>query len=241
MRSKMAVMTAVLAIAFVIGCGKDDVTGPTENEGTLQFAMTVWNQYNPVVFNTPSFDADTLTCDIINAKTIIYKLEVTTGDIIDGEPDTLSWVTLHESSEEMLHTEREFSIDIPAGVYTGFKVTQRNRVYWICTLEADTLEFPSLNDGSLAPDASLINILGENGLYLYDEDGNFSLEQPDEKLGSFEISSGEITKVTCRVNFMTLDWLDNDGNGEWSDGDELDNWTLPDGIDTMSDFIIEYE
>ncbi len=57
----------------------------------------------------------------------------------------------------------------------------------------------------------------------------------------FFIKPNKTTKVTMRMNLKTLDWIDNDGSGEWSEGDELTNWTVPEGVTTMMDFIVEYE
>ena len=170
----------------------------------------------------------------------MYKIEVSTGEIIEGKPDNLDWKTIYESSNEILHTELKISIDLPIGAYKSIKLTMSNRLSWICTLRGNTLEFPDLNSSQLIPEAKILNWFGKEGLFLLDAN-NFKLVQPKEKLGLFEIRSGKITNVTLRMNIKTLDWIDNDRDGKWSFGDRLDNWTTPQGIDTMMDFIIKYE
>jgi hypothetical protein len=247
LRSKMAVISTVLAIALLMSCGKKDVTGPTQEKGTLKFSTTVWNQYIAKAvkalsktLTATSSPGDTNTCNLINLKSIMYKIEVSTGEIIEGKPDNLDWKTIYESSNEILHTELKISIDLPIGAYKSIKLTMSNRLSWICTLRGNTLEFPDLNSSQLIPEAKILNWFGKEGLFLLDAN-NFKLVQPKEKLGLFEIRSGKITNVTLRMNIKTLDWIDNDRDGKWSFGDRLDNWTTPEGIDTMVDFIIKYE
>ncbi|MBT3755815.1 MAG: hypothetical protein HOG24_05995, partial [Candidatus Cloacimonetes bacterium] len=63
---------------------------------------------------------------------------------------------------------------------------------------------------------------------------------PGEQLGSFEIRAGETTNLVMRLNFTTVDWYDNDDSEDWSDGDAIDNHQLPNGITTMTDFIVTY-
>ncbi len=240
MKGKIMVAMVIVAITLLIGCKKESPTDSTDETGALQLKYTTWNSYSSKAPKATL--SDTHTCNLIDGRHVLYSIAFATGDIVDGEPDTLDWITTYESSEEMLDSEREFSpVTMPIGNYKNIRIVQSNRVYFVGTLGSDTLELPNLNNSELEPADSLLNICGENGMYVHDENNNFKLEAPDEKLGGFEMKSGKTTKLTIRVNIKTFDWIDNDGNGEWSEGDELDNWTLPEGIETMTDFIVEYE
>ena len=233
----LGLLTTALLFA---GCEKDDsVTG----EGTLNFRTTVWNAEvsDGSKKSLTKSTGETYTLDLINTRQLLYKLEITTDEITEGvSPDKINWVVMYESSEEMLATDREISLIVPAGKYIGFRITQRNLMYWVCKLGNDVMELPSLGNSELPNDAQLINYFGEEGLHEI-EDGLFVLRYPKERLGSFEIRPGRTTNVAMRMNLKTLDWIDNDGSGSWSEGDELANWTVPEGITTMTDFIVEYE
>lgn len=239
MKTKLLFLSLFTVSVLLLGCDKDDDNG----KGTLSYRTTVWNAELPHDGKNAGPDAkgDTNTTELINARHFIPKIEISTDPIADGvSADAINWTVMYESTEEMLHTDRSISIALPVGEYVSFRITQRNRVYWVCTFEGDTMEFPSLNDSGIGPNEQLVNYFGEEGLHKI-QDGNFVLTHPNERLGVFEILPGQTTKVTSRVNIITIDWIDNDGSGNWSDGDELTNWTVPDGVTTMSDFIVEYE
>ncbi len=232
-------LPALLTVSLLLSaCDKDDES----KDGTLSFRTTVWNAENPDdkgQFNNEK--GDTNTVDIINTLHVLYKIEITTDNINqDASSDDINWILMYESSDEMLATERSITIEVPAGKYNGFKISQRNKMYWRCIYEGDTVNFPSFNNSDLGPDARLVNIFGKDGLYEADN-GSFVLINDRERLGTFEVLEDAVTNVTMRMNLKTLDWIDNDYSGDWSDGDQLKNWTVPDGITTMTDFIVEYE
>jgi len=247
MISKNTLM-CLLVFALIITSCSEDVTSPKDNgtngdKGTLEFRTTVWNaEFPDGLKNIYSHtQTDTNTVDIINIKHLIPKIEISTDEVKGGvSPGDINWTVMYESSEEMLATDREITIELPVGKYVSFKLTQRNLMYWVCNFEDRIFEFPSFNDSELDPNAQLINYFGETGLHEI-EGGVFVLKYERERLGSFEIKPNAKTKVTMRMNLITLDWIDNDGSGDWSDGDELTNWRTPEGITTMTDLIVEYE
>lgn len=239
---KKIFLLLILCSFGFIGCKS---TGPSETTGTLVFHYSVGGDIRNSFIDNKSCNqatADTNTCKIVDVRHLLYKLEVSTGNVSEGGTDNLQWKTLYESSVELLDSEREFPpVELPVGTYKCFRVTQRNRLYWVCTMQADTFEFPDLNDSNIDPDSlSPINVFGEDGLYTYDQDDKFTLLTSTEKLGGFEITAGGTTDLTFRLNFNTLDWFDNDEDGQWSQGDALDNWTLIPGTTTMTDFIVGY-
>ena len=251
-RSMAVIMVMIIIITFILSCSEKTtgpvVTDPEVNIGTLEFRMTVWNTYqegkstNPYSKQTNfKEDPPVNTCEIIDIRNILYRFQVADGEIVAGEPDNLEWITIYESSEELLNSEKDFVIDLPPGSYRALKLLQSNLMYWVVTYEDNVYELPSLNNSDLEPDAQIQNIFGEDGLYELDDEANFYLYHDGEKLGTFDIIAGKTTKVTLRMNLKTLDWIDHDGDGVWSDGDSLNNWTTPEGIETMADFIVVYE
>ena len=240
MKIRQIILGLLVTVLLFTGCEKDDsVTG----EGTLKFRTTVWNAEvsDDSKKSLAKSTGETYTLDLINTRHLLHKIEITTDEIAEGvSPDDINWLVMYESSEEMLATDREISVIVPAGEYIGFRITQRNLMYWVCELGDEIMEIPSLNNSELPDDAQLINYFGEEGLHEI-EDGLFVLRYPNERLGSFEVKPDRTTNVTMRMNLKTLDWIDNDGSGNWSEGDELTNWTVPEGITTMTDFIVGYE
>ncbi len=231
----------IFCLFLLIGC-KDSPTGSDTETGILEFYTTVWNAWiqggREMLVNT---NRTVYTVDLIDIRHLIPEIQVTTDVVAVGVPaNSIEWITIYESEVEMLHTEREISLEIPAGDYKCLRITQRNLLYWVCEYQSVVHEFPSYNDGDLQPDDLLVEYLNEDGLYLVDDQGYFQLNHPGEKLGTFEVLPDMHTRVTMRLNIQTIDWHDNDNNGLWSGDDELDNWATPEGIDTMTDFLVEY-
>ncbi len=243
MKTKNVIVCVLTSMLFFVSCDKEDDVGA--KNGTLNFLFSVWNAEHAPIMNIIAINVENNshhhTLELINVRQFIPKIEVTTDEIRDGlSPDDIDWFTMYESSEEMLHTDRNVTIEIPVGNYTGFRITQRSLFYWVCVFEGDTIEFPAYNNPNIGPNDLLINYMGEDGLYEL-KDGVLMLRHPNEKLGTFEIMPNKTTRVTMRMNIISIDWHDNDGSGDWSNGDQLSNWSLPEGITTMSDFIVEYE
>lgn len=238
---KKTILSLMTASLLLLSCDKNE--NNDAEKGTLTFLTTVWNTKlsDDVTKTLLKAKGDTNTVDLINIRHLISKIEITTDEIKDGvSPNDINWTLMYESNQEMLHTDREVTIELPVGEYKGIKLTQRNLMYWVCLFEGDTIEFPSLNNSDLQQNAELFNYFGEEGFYEI-EDGVFVSTNAEERLGFFEIKPDATTKVTMRMNLITLDWVDSDGSGEWSYGDELTNWTVPEGVTTMTDFIVEYE
>ena len=99
-----------------------------------------------------------------------------------------------------------------------------------------------MNDDTLEPDAIIVNHFGEDSLYEIDEEtGEFVKNPNDELLGTFEVKAGKTTYLTMQLNINSLHWHDNNNNGIWDDGDEVDEISVPEDVFTMTDFIVEYE
>ena len=242
-------LLAALLVSTTIGfnaCKKkdkkeDDIVpvDATSAPGTLMFRTTVWNTHATTPWRIA---IDTNSCSLNSVRTIIYVMQVTTDEVKAGvKYSDINWTTIYESNTEMLHADRSFTKELSAGVYKGIRMEQRNRLFWVCAFNGNTYEFPSLNNSNLGDNAIITNIFGENGLYKIDGNGVLEVDNDKEKLGTFEIKSGQTSRVSLRLNITSLDWIDNDHSGTWTDGDELKNWKTPEGIDTMADFIVEYD
>jgi hypothetical protein len=244
MKFKHIILSSLCILFLFVSCSKeeDENINPnnTNETGLLSVKMTTWNSYENNSKGA-SIKGDTITLDIIDSKKFKFDLRVTTDEIKAGVPDNFKWITIYESDETLYDSERDFEFELPAGNYKGIAIVQGNQHHWVCKDGGDIMELPDLNDRFLPADAHIYNIFGEDGLYVLDENSLLTKVTNDEKLGTFEVLPNRKTIVTIRMNLLTLDWIDNDGDGQWSEGDELDNWTTPEGIDTMADFIVEYE
>lgn len=233
-------IAAILVFAFLAwGCEEDDPVN-NETEGTLKFSMTTWNASNA---KSPGTQGKTVhTVDIVDIQHLIPLIEVTTDSIYaGGSLADVTWVTMYESSVEMLHTEREVTLKMPVGKYTGIKLVQRNLMGWVLDFQGNNIVAWVPNNSTLGDNDTLVNFFGADGLFGVDQDGKFVSAVPTEKLGSFEIKPGQVTNLLMRLNFTTVDWDDKDDSGDWSPLDELNNHQLPTGVTTMTDFIVTYE
>jgi hypothetical protein len=237
---KINISLCFLLLLF-LGSGCDLFNGGGSQTGTLRYRATTWNAEFPDAM--PKASRDTLATDTLKLIDVIQylaKMEVTTDEIDSGvtRAEDVNWTVIYQSTEEMLITHRDFTVELPVGDYKGYRAIQGNRFYWVCISGNDTINIPSLNDNSLAPDSLITGHIDDKGFYEINDDGIF-VKINDEKLGVFEIRPAEFTKVTVRMNLMAL-VIDSLAFAQDSTYNFLD-WLLPEGISTMSDFIIEYE
>lgn len=243
---QIGILASALLLASV-ACKKEkeeDKVQPKATKGTLKMRTTVWSAFNDAVWKKEynRSAGDTHTCELTNIRHFIPLIQVTTDEIKSGVlANSIKWTTIYESSQEMLHTDRVFEIALEPGKYKGIRIEQRNKMYWVCTFNGATIEFPSVNNSEIGADERIFNVFGEDGLYETNEEGKFVVNTNNEKLGFFEIFAGKTTRVSNRLNITALDWLDADGDGKWSPGDELIKWHTPEGVNTMSDFVVDYD
>lgn len=228
-------------LVFASSCKKEEEGKPST--GYVSVKVTNWNNYenNAQKKSTLKSSGDTITLDIIDTKKTKLSFKVTTDEIKAGVPDDFNWISIYESGVNMLDSDREFQFELPVGNYQGIGILQSNLFYWICKNGEDVLEIPSLNDSDKPNSADIYNIFGNDGLFTIGSDGLLISPSNNERLGTFEIFPGQKTTVTIRMNLISLDWYDNDRDGLWSEGDEIGNWQVPEGVNTMADFIVVYE
>jgi hypothetical protein len=235
MRLFKMLIAVVIPILCLLFCTTSTVD-PGAKTGTLVFDYGVANAMAKIAAS------DTNTVRIIDVKATQYKIEVASGTVVEGGVDNLDWHIIYESTTEMRSVDRVFPpVDLPVGNYNCLRITQKNRLYWMCEYGQDTLELPDLNKAGLDPDSiSPINVFSDSGGYTYDAAGRFTMMANNERLGGFEIRENQTTALTVILNLNTLDWIDADSSGTWNPGDRLDNWTLVSGKLTMADFVVEY-
>lgn len=243
MKQRALITLLIATTFFAVACDSSS----SKSKGTLSFRTTVWNAENEPELSgklmaREAGEGEALhVLDVVNIRHLISEIEITTDSIEEGKfPEDISWILLYESSKEILHTDREITIQVPVGEYKGFRITQRNLIKWVVEFDNDFIDLPTLNDDTLGPNATIVNYFGEDSLYEIDEEtGEFVKNPNDELLGTFEVKAGRTTYLTMQVNINSLHWHDNNDNGIWDDGDEVDEISAPEGVLTMTDFIVE--
>ena len=228
-----------LVCVFIFsGCDKE----PTlENNGTLSVQMRTWSTYeNSLTKSARNTFSDSIILSFLDIKGYKYEMKVTTDEISAGLKDSdVDWITIYQSDELKEDGERDFQFTLPAGEYKGFALWQGNEFTWIGEDNGTRIEIPSSNGSD---SDSVYNVFGSDGLYFMNDNGELQKVENNEMLGvSFTINEDQTTTLTVRVNITGIVWYDNDQSGTWSDGDGVGDMLLPDGVDTMSDFIVVYE
>ena len=226
---------ACSCLLLFISCGGNG-TGTDDGNGVLQLDIIYGNSSTADVIKDRQ-----ITCKIIDLRSIIYSIAVSTGRVAPGITNDLSWKTIYTNSQETLLSRIAFPpTELSCGQYKSFMISMRNGVYWRCVTPAgDTVDLRDQNSQDSAFDAlSPTNFFSDTGLCYIDQQNMFFLQTTNEKLGGFEISKNDTTVLTLRFNFNTLDWFDNDNSSTWTPGDSLDNWTGIPGTTTMMDFIV---
>jgi len=181
-------------------------------------------------------------CTLNDFRVFIKNMWVTTGDVVEGQPDDLNWIEIYSSAEPVAWVSRQIDIDLEVGTYQAYKFTWHNGFTWVCECESQGYELTDTMDPNLSLDAYVTSINTPHGTYRVDGDNNFIVASEGEQVSPFEIRAGNITNVTWRFNAAGFDWDDVDDSGDYNVGDEL-NGFLADGIESnsMFDFLIEYE
>ncbi len=242
MKTKIIFYVLFAVLIFIVGCKKDkddNIPDDDKNEsGILNVKQRTWNTFSQKK-STVNNSKSTYSWDLIDVRAFKYELKFTTDEIQEGMSDSdINWVTVYTSNDMKLDSERDFQFELPAGNYKGFALLQGNDFFWVLSDGNNTIEIPASNGGESGD--KIYNVFGTEGLYIRDSIGLLQKVPNDEKIGtSFTILPETEHSLTIRMNFDKIVWNDNDDNGDWSDGDTYEMPTLPDGIETMVDFIFE--
>lgn len=240
--------TTVILLALFSSCEKDPSENGSDGDGSLSVQFRTWSNYDAPATKSSKNTKSLMSSTLLDVYSYKYEIKFTTDKIMSGINDSdINWVTVYESNELKKDSERDFEFILPPGEYRGFAVLHSCDFHWIC--DNNGVEMPitlsncSEYNNFSNSEEKVYNIFGADGIY--DVDGNGILQHvPDagEHMGvTFNIYEGRKTTLTVRVNLLEVEWKDNDGDGTWSEGDEVVNVTLPDGVITMTDFIPEYE
>lgn len=227
----------IYALIMFSGCEKE-VT--ETREGTLSFQMRTWNTYETKSSeNTLVYQSDPVMLNFIDVMGYKYEMKVTTDEIQEGMKDAdINWITIYQSEELKRDGERDFQFKLPAGEYKGFAVLQGDDFSWIGETDGNQIVIPDSNQSG---NDRVYNVFGADGLYYLNENEELMKMSNNEMLGvTFTIREEITTTLTIRVNITAIEWYDNDQSGTWSDGDTVGDMLLPDGVNTMSDFIVTY-
>lgn len=229
----------ICALSLFTGCDKDE---ENKNNGILSMRLRTWNNYEVSISKSSlkSASSNPIRLPYIDMNGYKYEMKFTTDVIQEGMKDSdINWVTVYESDELKKDGERDFQFNLPAGEYKGFALWQGRDFFWVCDNNGDEMQIPASNGGE---NVRVYNAFGPDGLYILNDDNELEKVHNDEFLGvEFNIIENKTTILTVRTNITAIDWNDNDSSGTWTDGDSTSDFILPDGINTMSDFIVVYE
>ena len=237
---KKSIFLSLVICAFVIfsGCEKDN---DNNADGNLSIKLRLWNNYEEsTTKNLIKGSSSPIQISFVDVIAYKYEMKVTKDVIEEGMKESdIDWITIYESNELKKDGERDFQFTLPSGEYKGFALWQGNDFFWVGDYNGTEIQIPTSNGGD---SNRIFNAFGIDGLYVLNDDGELTKVNNNEQIGvSFNIEEGKTTTVTIRTNFMAIDWYDNDGNGNWSDGDEAGDPIIPDDVSTMADFIVDYE
>jgi hypothetical protein len=219
---------AALALGMLVGsCGDDDGdadTGTVSMQGRLATAS----------------QKATYECALENPRILIRQLWVTTGEVVEGQPDTLDWVEIYSSNLAEAWEARQFSTQLPVGNYLAYKLRMKNEFEVGCGLDGQTYELRDTMSGSIPLDADQVSINTSHGTYEIDANNNFTVMTSSEVVSPFEILPGQVTSITWQFNLVGFDWVDTDDSSDFSTGDTLVNYRAAPGSGIF-EFIVEYE
>ncbi|PLX03355.1 MAG: hypothetical protein C0595_07440 [Marinilabiliales bacterium] len=239
-RFPVTVVIATLIFFIMLSACKKENEDESGN-GILNVKLRTWNTY--IEKTDKSSLRSSYVFDLVDVRTYKYEMKFTTDYIQEGMLDSdINWITVYTSNEMMLDSERDFQFELPAGTYKGFALLQGSDFFWVISDGNKIIEIPDSNSKSdkNGNNSQVYNVFGLDGLYITDANGKLQKVLNDEKIGtSFTISPDTEHSLIVRMNFDKMVWNDNDESGDWSNGDAFEGPTLPEGIETMSDFIFE--
>jgi hypothetical protein len=227
----MPIATRVLAATcltagLLIGCSDDSPPSPT---GTLVF-------HADAAF-APTGSKAMRTCELVDIRTSLHELAVSTGVIVEGEADTLTWHTVYVGTGVLASwSTYNVVIDLPPGTYTNYKFTWGAEMQWGLDDSGTEVVVPDTMHSEVGTRATINNM---GGCWGYDTEGKFKNLQASETAEGFVITASTITDVLWQFNCDYADWYDNDDSGTWTSGDTIDV-LLNVGATAMFQFVVTY-
>jgi len=230
-------LTLIIIASMLSMSGCSSKGDPGVEKGKLNVQLRTWNNYSAY---TQKNTNDAFIYDLVDIRAYKYEMKFTTDNISENMLESdIKWITVYKSSDMILDSERDFTFELPAGTYKGFALLQDVEFFWVLSDGTNTIEIPE-HSYQNKNDNYVYDVFGFDGLYYVDGNGLLKKKNNNEKMGtSFTIKPGAELLLTVRMNFDKMSWTDNDNSGHWSEGDSHSNPTLPDGINTMADFLVK--
>lgn len=213
----------------------------------------------PPLFENPDLtgkETRTITTSLMFG---IGDVWVSQSEVKAGEPDTLTWIKLTETTNTELKLFEEYTfraMEIPPGEYKSIRISFRNIAYRYARLESDPtviyrlLETMGSSEDPCNPDDTTWtneNYFSTDGNHVLGKDSLFRIVAEGEKVGGFTIEEGKTTLVQWRfgagyegepcINRI----IDNNNNRKWDCGIDEIQIDCPDpGPELMWDFVVEY-
>jgi hypothetical protein len=244
---KYSFLLFLFILTILTSCKDDEVVPDPEPEmGTLEFGFRMPGQMGLL-------QTDSQTCQLIDVGFQMAEFSVGKMNLVDGKSiDEYTWTTLYkrevpESLTYSYYRDRgDVQVTLSPGDYNATRLRQNYYVAWkLLTPQGDTIIAIDENRTNCEHDKDGLGFfyqyLDSTGTF-FDTEGKLKRCTSDgsEGLGQFSIRAGGKTKVVMRMNISQIDWIDNDKSGDWSDGDELDNYQTYDGSPLMMYYEVTY-
>jgi hypothetical protein len=253
---KMAVIIAIALTQF--GCSEK--VEPA-NEGKIQFKMSnpVAQKFFKQKRENPDLTGERTETYTLSFKVCIGDVWVSKNKVVAGEADEPEdWVRLTGNTNYDLKLFEDYTfpeVTIPAGEYKSVKINFKNVFYRYAVLASDSTTTYELletmgsysapcdaNDTSSWVPYNYFSLDGNHKLV----DGKYVLEVPNEKLTGFTIADGKTAVVTWRLGAgveepCTTTLVDKNGNRKYDCGIDDMEFYCPPEVETMWDFIVEYQ
>lgn len=259
---KVIISTLVcVALCFAVvlsGCKDDD---PVENNkgilqlkavNTIEFKTKKEGKTNPILLG------DTTETQTTSFMVCIGDIWVSKGEVKNGGVDDMEWISLTGTTNLDIKRFEEYNfaaVEIDAGEYKSIKVSIRNLFYRYAQLSSDpsvVYELMETNGSWTDPcdpndtSWSKTNYFGPDGLHYLKDDNTFELVQPKEKIAGFTIQPNRKAIVSWRLGAGKTEpcityLIDENGNRKWDCGIDRMDFKCPPDVDSMFDFLVEYE
>lgn len=244
---KKGLFTLLLAsLSLVLFNCSETPAPPTENQGILQFGFRMPGEMG---FKR----TDSNTCKLLDVGTQMQYFGVGKQVLKDGASvSDYNWQPLfmYNTPEDLAFSfykdRRSVTVQLDAGVYPSTKMIQNTNIAWqLETPKGDTILAIDANN-TLCPQSKdtrgfFSEYFDSTGMYTEDKGVLHSCRTGgSEGMGAFEIRPDKKTQVIMRNNIASIDWIDTDNSGDWSEGDKLDNWQTYDGTSLMVRYEIVY-
>ena len=236
----------VASLSLILLNCSENPEPPKENEGILQFGFRMPGE---IGFKR----TDSNTCKLLDVGAQMQYFGVGQMVLQDGAASVdYKWQPLfiYNTPEDLdfsyYKDRKSVTVQLEAGFYSSTKMIQNTNVAWLLeTPKGDTILAITPNTTNCPQSKDSRGFFSEyyDSIGMYTEENgilNRCRDGGSEGMGGFEIRPDKKTQVIMRNNIASIDWIDVDNSGDWSEGDELDNWETYNGTPLMVRYEIKY-